>query len=156
MQRRNFISSVIAVSSIGIAGCSAPKPDTENPTPDAEQVVVNHSFEKVSPDETPDEPAITSIDGKTVTVRGTITVADGCTTIAVGSEPEFTQDGEAVEVMIGTQETGDDMCTQALRDIGFELVFTYEGDAPSTVELAHAGEDSSSHSLSLSEFEESE
>lgn len=151
MQRRTFISSVIAVSSIGLAGCSAPTPHGDSEPNTAK--VLNHLFEKIKASETPSKPEIENTaqlsDGSTeITIRGTVTVPNGCTTIAVGVPPEF--DGNVIEAMIGTRKTGGDMCTQALEDIGYELTITFSGE-PDSIEISHAGESSGTHTLSLDE-----
>lgn len=157
MDRRQFIIGVGVAAATSMSGCidttegeSNPDTTTESPERDT-ATITTHSFTKVSPKETPVDPtAVLNTAEKSVVVRGTITVPDSCTTIALGSPPEvISGDQVRVKTMIGTKDTGGDMCTQALRELGYELTFSYEGSDIQTVEISEAGVNSEVHTVSV-------
>lgn len=162
---RKLIGLLAVVGLITLAGCVGPTADTPSPTDTAGSTdtvadtgtVQDYSFTKVDASETPDEAKIVDVresgDTTKVVVEGTVTVSDGCKTIVVGSEPEL--EDYQIKTMIGTQDTGGDMCTQALKPVGYTLEVTYTGNAQE-IQVAHAGTDSATHTLSIADFVDTE
>lgn len=151
MNRRELLRRGGAFTIIGLAGCAGPVESNER-----QSGVSSHSFKKLSPDETPDEPELTNVsmlsDGtQEITIQGTVSVRNGCIDIRLGSEPEMTSDSDPVrvETMIGTYKPDDsDMCTQAIKPIGYELRITCYPPAHEVV-IAQAGVNSDSYTVSV-------
>lgn len=143
MRRRALLSTAATVSTLALSGCSMFDGSDQS-------VVTGYTFEKVPSSETPDDPTLTVVEEGTFTLTGTVTVTDGCTSIAVGSEPQFGDDGREVRTRIDTRDTGAEACTQQIRHLGYRLVVTYDGLPPEQVGVAQAGQNTTTATLDVS------
>lgn len=161
MKRRKFLFGVGTVAVASISGCTSPSDSESTPSGTTEQperetaTVTDSSFTKISPKEATQEPTVTHNDAEnTITVQGIVTVPDGCTTVSLKSSPSITAaETITAAIKIGTKPTDDaeqKMCTQALREIGYEVTFTYEGTAIEQVTVEEAGVEPESHTVSVS------
>lgn len=159
MDRRSFLGTVGTVSVIGVSGCIGPD-DTSNPneTPQDETpeelslTVTDHSFEVVDPQRVPAEPEIISRDGSTFTVGGVVSGKNGCMSARLASDPsQGDSDPLTVDLSVETFKEGEGMCTQAIKQIGFEIEFTYEGDNPEEILVRLDGVESGTYTLEVVE-----
>lgn len=157
MERRKFLFSCGTLATATLAGCTAPGQDTPTPDPDESNpnntsnpngtpdpqpektvTVTDYSFEKIQ--DAPEEHTIQSASNGEFVVEGTVAVKNGCMTIDLGSPPEMADSNPlTIKAMIGTRDTGGDMCTQAIQHLGYRLTFTTEGDAVEEIQIAQAG-----------------
>lgn len=130
------MKATASTSFIAIAGCAQQE----------QKEVKKYTFSKQNTEKTPTEPEITEITTKSLTVEGTVTVSDGCETIKIASPPEFKEN--TVETTIGAEKMDNqEVCTQALEEIGYKLQVEYTGGAPEKLHLSHKGQDDKEYSL---------
>lgn len=119
MNRRSLLMSCGSIGLFGLAGC------TENTNTSTNQSVeTEFTIEEPS---TVQEPQITNITDQTITIRGTLSVPDSCSTLLFQEERvEVSDDGSEISVSITSvdQSDGNEVCTQVVRQIGFRLEIT--------------------------------
>lgn len=132
--RRDFMAAVAATSiSLTIAGCSS---TTE------ERSISDVTFSLI--DTPPENTRVVSHDESSnkIVVKGSLTVSDGCKTVSLGRDPHYSSES-VVEFTVEQKDTGADVCTQALRTIGYKLEFEYsEGSSPETISVNKKGVES--------------
>lgn len=81
-------------------------------------------------------------DGDIVVVEGCIRGRNGCS-VPVLDTAEYDADANELSVVVGTEveKEEDEMCSQALVSLGYELRITFDGQAPTNVTVAHDGPD---------------
>lgn len=162
MERRNFLVGCGTITTVALAGCAgSDENDTSNPnptetpgeqTPEKSVTVTDHLFEIIG--SAPAEHRVAKATENEIIIDGSVDVKDGCTTISLGSAPEMSDsDPLTIKAMIGTKETGDDSCTQAIRSVGYRLTITVEGDPVEEIQLEQAGVESQTTTLQV-EYEE--
>jgi hypothetical protein len=140
MKRRTYLKATTSASFIAIAGCTQQK----------QKEVKKYTFSKQNTEKTPTEPEITEVSTKSLTVEGTVTVSDGCETIKISSPPEFKEN--TVETTISTEKMDNqEVCTQALEEIGYKLHLDYTGGAPEQLNITHKGPEGKTHTLKIDE-----
>lgn len=153
-KRRKFIGLLGTAGILGMAGCTTEQDQmTEEPTTG----VRDYSFNTIPADQAPYDAEIISADHQPegsieITIRGTVEVRNGCINIRLGSEPEMTsEDPVRVNAMIGTYTpTEEEGCTQAIKSIGYELIFTCN-PIVQEISLAQAGLNSQVYELEVNQ-----
>lgn len=145
MERREYLKILGVLGISGLAGCTDDYSGGEGPYssgPDEDEVMaVENSFEVIPSDEAPDEPTITSRDGDTFVISGTIRVSNGCKSARLAHEPEIT--GQEPVSVLATIESYDEtdgkgVCTMAIKEVGYELQLT-SSESVDEFQIRHEG-----------------
>lgn len=141
MNRRTFVTTSV-VGGIGLlSGCMLDRQYPESSTGSIE----GYSLNLVDSEESPRNPELQSRE-ESVVVRGIASVSNGCMSLQFDQDPSV--DGDTVVVSLEEYKENNGMCTQAVRDIGYEIVI----DKPeniTTVQVSVQSVESDSYSLSV-------
>lgn len=165
MRRRSLLTSLGAATAGGLAGCLASGsqtgggPDDENGddgdstddeggTPGGTPVLIAAALTDAACEQPESATATFDEEAMEVHVAGCIVGNTGCH-VPVLVEPTIEDDdpqslhGDPLQVRIATVDDSDpdEMCTQALTDLGYEATFDFEDALPTSVEVVHETHD---------------
>ncbi|SFR35688.1 hypothetical protein [Halogeometricum limi] len=144
MMRRTVLASALTLA-LPLSGClggtgPGDDPETETTTEtrtDGGQTLSVESTSLSSLDDCP-EVSIASEGDSSVVCRGCVRGKNGCTVAKLG-DVSYDADTDELRVLVVTEEERgeDQMCTQALVDLGYEVRVELDGGLPTTVALRH-------------------
>ena len=134
MRRRTVLAAVVSGAATATAGCTGlPEWAGEGAT---QSGVAESSFtvRDASCGEGGDEASVSTADA-TVSVRGTVTVADGCRTAELAGAR--VDDGELRVVVASVEREGVEQCVQCLTDVVYDASVTLDDGLPERVVVVH-------------------
>ncbi len=146
MKRRSLIGQAGTLGLFLLAGCTS-NPDRDRSDGDGSDDpvrFVDSAFEvrHIGAGTQADDATLEFDEAsQTIRVDGTIWGADGCTTASLDAV-EFAAGNDTVTVAVATRDragTDDRACTQAIVEIDYTAVLTFEGGLPATATVTHDG-----------------
>jgi hypothetical protein len=135
MRRRTVLAAVATGAAAATAGCSRLPAWSDDETT-AQPAVTDSSFTvRDAGCGTGGDEASVSAEGATLSVSGTVTVADGCRTAELASVSVV--DGDLRVEVASVEREGVEQCVQCLTEVVYDAAVTVAGGLPERVVVVH-------------------
>ncbi|KTG10898.1 hypothetical protein AUR64_06875 [Haloprofundus marisrubri] len=171
MDRRTFLERTAVLAAVGVAGCTSTGADggdsggngndntgngtdengteddsgddttTEGDSDGSDTAIADRTFERTGECNSSGTTTVSREDDAVV-VEGCIRGRNGCS-VPVLDTAEYDADADRLSVVVGTEveKEEDEMCSQALVSLGYELRVSFDGPVPTDIAVAHDGPD---------------